>query len=338
MLKETHHPQGFCLPPLLYGEKQARMEEGFYGMTDQFSHLTPECDYDSKAKKGFIFKGNVLNINGLVINQNYYSHMLAVAPVRENNLLIPLAGTHYGLFRGQKMLACQNQGFFIPANDRFQFETDLDGIAGSLIITYDQQRLNQAMQVMTPGEHCLPLADQVRPLPLAKQGVNFRKLFFNLFTQVDAFGGNTGLLVHSGFDEQFYRLLAMCLAPEVFLQANTTQQSTGSDQHKLLMARFEQYVEDNMEKTISLSELEVVLGVSARTLQYACLRSHGCSPRTYIRNKKLDHAYQHLSGVNAPVKLASLAFALGFSSQSQFTHYFRERFGILPSQIKGPSV
>lgn len=153
------------MPHLLFGEKEAKPAKGFHGMVDQFSHLTPKCDYDSKAKNGFFYKGNVLQINGIVVNQNYYSHMLAVSPVENHNILIPLSGTHNGIWRGTKLKAQRDQGFFIPANDLFQFETEVGEIAGSLIITYDLNRLNHVMWAMTGDRHCIVTEENVSHLP-----------------------------------------------------------------------------------------------------------------------------------------------------------------------------
>lgn len=331
----TNRPNPPVMPPLIFGERQARVGYGFHGMVDQFAHLTPKCDYDTRARNGFFFKGNVVDINGVVVNQNYYSHMLAVSPVENHNILIPLTGTHHGLWRGSKLTARQDQGFFIPANDRFQFETDVDEIAGSLIVTYDLNRLNYVLWAMTGDTRLIVSESQVRQLPLVHGAVNFRKLFLNLFSQVDSFGGNLELLMINGFDDQFYRLLAMSLRPEYFLGDEIPARDQQVIQKHEIMARFERHVEENIDKPMHLSELEAALGVTARALQYACMKRHGCSPRVYIRNRKLDMAHERLSHRADPVKLASLAFELGFSSQSQFSKYFRERFGILPSQLRG---
>lgn len=302
-------------------------------MVDQFSHLTPECDYDTRSKRGFFYKGNRLAVNGVVINQNYYSHMLAVSPVKENNILIPLAGTHNGLWHGKNIVARQDQGFFIPVNERFQFETNEDEIAGSLIVSYDVNRLNQVLWAMTGTQALAVSEDQVQPLSLAHGRVNLKRLFLNLFAQFDGFGGDTSLLALHGFDDQFYRLLAMAVRPGFFLNTDVAGRDYQAARKHDVIARFERYVEENLENVFSLTALEAHLGVTSRTLQYACLRHHGCSPRAYIRNRRLERAYERLTTGDASIKLASLAFELGFSSQSQFSKFFRERFGVLPSQV-----
>lgn len=321
------------MPVLVFGEKQAQVEQGFHGMVDKFSHLTPDCDYDSRAKRGFLYKGNMVEINGIVINQTYYTHMLAVSSVRDHNILIPLAGTHHGLFQGTALKATHNQGFFIPANDRFQFETGLDEIAGSLIIKYDLNRLNWTIESMVGSAQFAVREERVRPLPLVHGTTQFKKLLLNLFAQIDALAGEVELLKLTGFDDSFYRLLAMMVRPDLFLEPQITARERKTSQRPDLVSVFEHYVEAHLEKTILLTELEASLGVSARALQYACMKRHGCSPRTYIRNRKLDLARDRLGDTDHPVKLSSLAFELGFSSQSQFSKFFRERFGVLPSQL-----
>lgn len=80
--------------------------------------------------------------------------------------------------------------------------------------------------------------------------------------------------------------------------------------------------------------MEMQFGISARALQYACMKRHGCSPSAYIRNKRLDYAYQLLQNQQQGIKLTDLATQLYFSSQSQFTRYFRERFGLRPSEMQ----
>lgn len=322
------------LPRLIFGDRHVRTERGFHGMVDRFSHLTPDCDYDSKARSGFVYKGNVLDVNGVVINQTYYGHMLAVSSVKDHNILIPLAGAHHGIWRGEKMVATGDQGFFIPANPRFQFETNQEGVAGSLIIKYELPRLNRVVMAMSGGTLSLPSEDRVRPLALKSGQINFRKLFIHWLEQVDACAGDTELLKLSGFDDSFYRLLALTVYPQYFLSSTLSAAEQSATRGHDLMHAFELHVEAHLDKPLCMSELEALLGVTARALQYACMKRHGCSPKTYIRHRKLDRAYDILSRRHETVKLAHLAFELGFSSQSQFSKYFRERFGVLPSEVK----
>ena len=332
--RHRHHP----FPPLIFGERGAQVEYGFNGMVDRFAHLTPNCDYDTRIQTGFFYKGNVVDVDGIVINQTLYGHMRAISPVNDHNILIPLQGVHNGIFRSRKLTAQGDQGYFIPANDRFFFETNLEGLAGSLIVKYDLGRMNGVLHAMSAGQLSLPAEDEVRHLALTSGNVNFKRMFIKLFSQIDDFEGDTELLRMSGFDDAFYRLLAMTLFPDFFLKRHLSTDEEKSARRSELMCVFDRYVEEHLDSPMTLSELEAVLGVSARSLQYACLKRHGCSPREYIRDRKLDLAFKRLRDRSESVKIANLAAELGFSSQSQFSKFFRQKFGILPSQVRSGSV
>ncbi|WP_006788850.1 helix-turn-helix domain-containing protein [Thiorhodospira sibirica] len=150
-----------------------------------------------------------------------------------------------------------------------------------------------------------------------------------MIQQIDAFAGDAALLQAAGFNDQVYRLLAMALQPEVFLKQTDYLAAQRVD----TLAAFERYVEEHLQKPVALTEIERMLGVSARALQYACLKRHGCSPMAYIRNRKLDYSYQYLLQSQNDINLAKLSAELYFSIQSKFSRYFRERYGVLPSEF-----
>lgn len=331
MQSKNHPPntKNFQLTSLIFGEKEAPIITGFYGMIDQFCHLTPECDYESKQKSGFLHKGNVFSINSITINQNYYSHFQASSPVKQHNILIPLAGHHFGIFNGSKVVATQNQGFFIPENKQFFFETDLEAIAGSLIISYDIHRLNNTIEIMTGSSQYTIQESSVKEIPLAYKTVHFKKLLMVLLSQIDNFNANKDLLALSGFDDQFYRLLTLLLCKEHFLKEEVCD---SHDKKKSIIHKFQQFIDENIEKPFHLSDLESHLGVTSRTLQYHCTQHLGLSPRAYIRLRKLEHAY-HLMTRSSHLNITELALKLGFSSPSQFSKFFRQQYGVLPSEL-----
>lgn len=320
-------------PMMLFGEQTAVRGNNFYAMADAFSHLTPQCDYDTQLKNQFFSKSNVIDINGVVINQTYYSHMVAVSPVKDHNILIPLAGVHQGVFRGRPVKALGEQGFFIPANDRFEFETSLNQISGSLIIKYDIERLNRVLGAMTGGVLNAVTEDSVREMALRVGRIDFKRQLFALMQQIDAMGCDVDLLKLAGVDDQFYRLLAMMVRPHYFVSHEAAQQEIKKARNSSVMTLFERYVQTHIDQPIYLSELEAVLGIGARALQLACQKKHGCSPKQYIRQCKLQLAYTQLLNSSEPIKIAHLAAELGFSSQSLFSRYFKESFGLLPSEV-----
>ena len=60
---------------------------------------------------------------------------------------------------------------------------------------------------------------------------------------------------------------------------------------------------------------------------------------TVIRERRLDAAYRRIAGSSgAPGSMTSIAYAIGFSSGSQFLRAFRARFGVTPSEVRNDAL
>lgn len=337
-MQSTHSSSQLpALPPLAFGDRSARVVRDFGALEEQFAHLIPESRYASRNPEAFVYKGSVIELDGVSINHAIYSHLVAVAPVTKTNVLIATRDAFDVVWRGSTLRAAGPQGFFIPRNDRLRMEGAVEGLAGCLILSFDESRLGNVLRAMSADQLQLRANGDVRTLPLVCGRVDFRRLFIALTSQIDGCGGDTALLRLAGFDDQLYRLLAMALRPDYFLSADTDARAQREARRARAIDVFERYVEDTLDQPISMSEIEARLGIGSRALQYACMKRHGCSPRTFIRNRKLERAYVRLRDATEPPPLARLAFELGFSSQSQFAKYFRLRFGVLPSEVFRPT-
>jgi AraC-like DNA-binding protein len=79
----------------------------------------------------------------------------------------------------------------------------------------------------------------------------------------------------------------------------------------------------------SLADLSRIAGISARSLQYAFQEQFDVTPMQFLRQVKLDKAFEDLSNGTGPV--VDVAYQLGFSNLGRFARAYRERFGELPS-------
>lgn len=323
------------VPSLLFCEPQALVQHNFQALADLFSHVLPQGDFDSRVKNSFLYKGSVFAVGDLVFNHSINSHLIASANFSRHGLSLITLGRSRVTAQEPKLIQTFYEGLLSPPGADLRFETSLEQLTGSLHITFDMARLHRVSLAMQGDAPAVtpPAGDRVMRVALRHGTVDLRHLFLLKTQQIDACGADPTLLLAAGFDDQVYRLLAIALQPEVFLQAHLSRADHSASHRPQLMAAFEDYVEAYFREPITLTQIEMVLGVSARALQYACMKRHGCPPLTYIRNRRLDHARQQLQN-RTDVKVASLAAALNFSSQSQFSRYFRERFGLLPSQVK----
>lgn len=88
------------------------------------------------------------------------------------------------------------------------------------------------------------------------------------------------------------------------------------------------YINHNLNRTISLAEIADAVGVSSHHFARAFKQSTGIAPHKYLTQRRLECAKSLLSDPKVP--LAEIAFRLGFSSQAHFTTVFRQSLGITP--------
>lgn len=94
----------------------------------------------------------------------------------------------------------------------------------------------------------------------------------------------------------------------------------------------EEYIRAHLDKPITLCDLVTLTGTSGRSLQAAFKKYRGISPTAYIRNCRLDLARQHLLCKSNEKSITTIALDCGLSHLSKFAHYYKQRFGELPSE------
>ena len=82
-----------------------------------------------------------------------------------------------------------------------------------------------------------------------------------------------------------------------------------------------QYIDDNLEKSMSLRDLAKVVGISVYHFVRLFKQSTGLSPHQYVLKKRIGRAKSLLQ--NRRVPIAEIALRSGFGSQSSFTRAFQ---------------
>ena len=96
--------------------------------------------------------------------------------------------------------------------------------------------------------------------------------------------------------------------------------------------RVREYIENNLENNVSLTELAEVAGVSLYHFAKAFKQSTGATPHQYVLDRKVDRAEELLRDPNRSVLEASAR--TGFVDQSHFTKIFRRLVGITPTEFR----
>ncbi len=100
-----------------------------------------------------------------------------------------------------------------------------------------------------------------------------------------------------------------------------------------LMQKAVTYVEENIERSdLSVEELSGVLAMSRVHLYKKMVSITGKTPIEFIRIIRLKRAAQLLA--ESQLSVAEITYQTGFNSQSLFRKYFKNEFGLLPSEYQ----
>jgi AraC-like DNA-binding protein len=92
------------------------------------------------------------------------------------------------------------------------------------------------------------------------------------------------------------------------------------------------FMRANLDQPLDLDEIATEADCSPRRLQTAFRAEYGITPMSMLKKMRLELAEQRLrSGEYASV--AVLARSIGFGNPGRFAAEFRQRFGVLPSQV-----
>lgn len=96
--------------------------------------------------------------------------------------------------------------------------------------------------------------------------------------------------------------------------------------------RAETYIEQNWDKAITIEDLAVVTGASARSIFRTFQQSRGYTPLEFAKTIRLKHARRLLEAGDG-ASVTEVAFACGFGDLSRFSKDFAQAFGERPSAV-----
>lgn len=83
---------------------------------------------------------------------------------------------------------------------------------------------------------------------------------------------------------------------------------------------------------ISIAEIAAQTGISLRSLERSYKAARGCTLRSFLKERRLELAHQRLCAATPGTTVAQILYASGFSRPGEFSHAYRQRFGVAPSE------
>jgi AraC-like DNA-binding protein len=92
------------------------------------------------------------------------------------------------------------------------------------------------------------------------------------------------------------------------------------------------YLEANWARNVSIEELAQMTKVGARSLFRSFKKVHGCSPLTFAKRVRLEHARNMLTTALPMTTVTSVSLLCGFMNPGHFARDYQSWFGELPSE------
>ena len=322
-------------PMLLFGESDAARQANSNVFGDLMNQASPGVNAcDSIGSPGdFSSKINTLKLPAMhavavVISPSYVDR----TSTQSATLLVPLAGNFHCFLEGRPYLFGTGLGsMYFP-----QGSGQIKGSGGNrsqVSLQFEPLLLEKTARAMLglPGNSVLDLQlENPRVTPLAVAGQPFGTVLQHVGALVDLHQRNAEVLTQLGLQDMLYRHIAMMLRPEVFLIQDTLPRSS-SNTSAALVAQLCDYMLAHLEAGLTLTDLEVFSGLSARSLQLAFKKQMGSSPMQWLTEQKLHAIRAKLVNADAAESITSLA-GVYFPNLGDFARYYQRQFGELPSQ------
>lgn len=318
------------LPRLAFGERRVFSQHGVDGLlaAQRLAHRAIRCYEPIGRPAAFSQKSVAVTIGDLtLVASSHTAVRVAVDASDDLTLMVPLRGWSTAVIEGReyRWLAGRS-GMFLPGVPR----EGESGARSTLAIRMERARLEQAaMAISLRVDHAgmRALLSAPRLVPLVVGGFSFSSVLRRICGLIDVMLDEPARLSMLGVDEMIYRAVATLLLPEGSISPDAV---AGVGTGRQSLDRACDYIRGHLFEPLRLADLEVASGIKARALQLAFVEHLGCSPRQWIRERRLDAAREQLLAADAMQTITSVALACRFAKLSTFSAAYVARFGESP--------
>ncbi|MGN0542952.1 MAG: AraC family transcriptional regulator [Acutalibacteraceae bacterium] len=147
------------------------------------------------------------------------------------------------------------------------------------------------------------------------------KLMFRIYNSIS--GDNPPSELSMSLD--IYKLFAELLNPQRI-------KSKGESSYEENIQEVKHFILDNLNENLNVKELAEKAHMSASHFSRVFKQQTGFSPYDYVLISRLNHAKNLLKKTDMTV--ASIAYEVGFNSESNFIYFFTENEGISPGKFR----
>ena len=150
---------------------------------------------------------------------------------------------------------------------------------------------------------------------------HLRKLLFRVF---DSMKGETPT-TELNYSLDIYKIFTELLNPQ-------SSKTKGEISYEDSVHKVKEYILENLNESITVKSLAELVSMSSSHFSRIFKQQTGFSPYDYILISRLNRAKYLLQTTN--MTIASIAYEVGFNSESNFIYFFTENEGISPGKFR----
>ncbi len=150
---------------------------------------------------------------------------------------------------------------------------------------------------------------------------HLRKLLFRVF---DSMKGETPT-TELNYSLDIYKIFTELLNPQ-------SSKTKGEISYEDSVHKVKEYILENLNESITVKSLAELVNMSSSHFSRIFKQQTGFSPYDYILISRLNRAKYLLQTTN--MTIASIAYEVGFNSESNFIYFFTENEGISPGKFR----
>ena len=150
---------------------------------------------------------------------------------------------------------------------------------------------------------------------------HLRKLLFRVF---DSMKGETPT-TELNYSLDIYKIFTELLNPQ-------SAKTKGEISYEDSVHKVKEYIAENLNENLTIKDLAKSVNMSSSHFSRVFKQQTGFSPYDYILISRINRAKYLLQTTN--LTIASVAYEVGFNSESNFIYYFTENEGISPGKFR----
>ncbi|BFP42242.1 hypothetical protein FGF1_30870 [Flavobacteriaceae bacterium GF1] len=255
-----------------------------------------------------------------------HDHAISVSYQSTYTLKYVVDGVKNYNYNNQDIAVSKNQ--YLLLNNDSHITTEVKKGTKGLSLFLSPELINEISHFYTNGNHNLNF------LEVTRNKSNFQ--LSHLLNTMAYLYENNKTLLKERMDDLFIKVSELIVKEQVSINANfiklrIVKRDTKRELYKRIVATKE-YLNDNLQKKISLEALSTDIGISKYYLHRLFSEFNGETPNGYLTKIRLERAKNKLQTSKDPI--SEIAMACGFDDTAYFSNLFKKHTGLSPSRFR----